>query len=287
MNLNNREIATGIILLSFLIFAIYKSTDKKSLFSSFGLVVKSLFEKHIFITIVLLIFYIYFEIKFLTYIGFFEPSLLKESIIWSFGAFVLIVKHAKITEDDNFSEKLVLDNLKFIVVFEFICNMYTFNLFIELILVFCVTMLILLKTVGEYQEKNEDTLRLLKVIDFLLNVFGLVIIVFTINQLVNNYNNINIVNSLKSFFLPLMLILLYLPFYYIVILYSKYEMIFVSVQFFVKDKNLSNHLKRKIFTYGFLNYSRLKIIHNNLYQFQKDNTISEIDESFERFIFNQ
>lgn len=287
MDFNNREIATLIVLLSFLIFTIYKANDKKDLYSSFMIVIKALFARQIFIIIILLISYLYYEIKFLKYIGFFEPSLLKEVIIWSFGAFGLILKHTKITEDENFSEKLILDNLKFIVIFEFICNMYTFNLFVEVIIIFSVTMLILMKTVSDYQEKNETNLRTVKIINFLLNIFSLVIIIFTINQLINNYNSIEIVRNLKSFFLPLMLILFYLPFYYMVILYSKYEMIFISMQFFIKDINLNNHLKRKVFTYCFLDYSRLKRIHQNLYHFQKNNTKSEIDESFDKFIINQ
>lgn len=282
MVFNNREIATILIFITFIIFALYKSEDRQDILSKFMLLIKAIFSKYLLTTIILFSTYMYYEISFLQKITFVDSSMLKESIIWSFGAFLLIVKHREIIRNDNFIKKLLLDNLKFIVLFEFICSMYTFNLFVEIILVFTATVLFMLQAVLENKELDKDEDLTLKVINFLISSLGFIIIIFTLNQFYNNYDEFKTLQNIKSFILPLVLIFLYLPFYYLVILYSKYELIFVMVNFIFNNDNkkLNSYLKRKIFFNSFLNYSKLKTIHPNLYNFNGCQTKLEIDNVY-------
>ncbi len=285
MEFNNREIASVIIVIGFLTYAIYKSKDRESLFKYFKDLLKFLFVRQIQIIVILFAIYIYYEIHFLKYIGYIDSSLIKESLIWSFGAFGLIVNHSKIVQNQNFIKKLIYDNLKFIALFEFICNMYTFNIVIEIILVFSTTILVMLKTYTELNIEKKDYKLILQIINVILSIVGSVIILFTINKLINDYSTIELTSNIKSFILPLIMISLYMPFYYLVILYSKYEIIFISMNYFVKDKTLKSYLKRKILLKCLLNYSKLKTIHQNIYNFKMDSSKSDIDKSFEQINF--
>ncbi len=276
---NNREIASFIVLVLFISFALYKSKDKKGLFSSFLSLLKHIFVKQIFITIILFSAYIYWEIKLLYEVGFIESSMIKESIFWSLGAFGLIMKHQDIIKEEKFVRKLILDNLKLLVLFEFIYNMYSFNLAIEIILIFIGTVLIMMKTIMGNKDLNEGEALLMKIINFILSILVITTIIFTIIQLYSNYNEINVIQNIKSFFLPLVMIILYIPFYYLLLLYTKYEMVFITVNFFIKEnQKINNYLKRKIFLNSLINYTKLKKIHTKLFEFQGSKTKKEIDD---------
>lgn len=279
MDFNNREIALSIVFVIFIAFALYKDKENNEILSQVWSLIRIIFSKHLFIIIVLFSIYMYYEILFLKKMTFFDYSMLKESLIWAFGAFGLIINHTMVTENKNFIKKLIFDNLKFVVLFEFICTMYTFNLFLEVILVFITTILFIMKIVMENKESNEDEKFTLKIINFLINSLGFVIILFTINELYTHYNELNILTNVKSFLLPLVLIFFYMPFYYSVILYAKYEQLFVSIGFYTRGNvKITRYLKKKIILNCFLNYSKLQTTHFNIYQVQGIDSEEEINK---------
>lgn len=284
MEFNNREIASFAVLALFILFVFYKSKDRKELLFGLLAVLKHFFVKQIFVTVILFSVYIYCEILFLYKIGFIETSMIKESIFWSLGAFGLIINHQNIVKEEKFVRKLILDNLKLLALFEFIYNMYTFNLFVEIILISIGTFLIMVKIVISNKDLNKGEALLMKIIDFILGIIVIITIIFAISHIYRNYNEINVIQNIKSFFLPLVMIILYIPFYYLLLLYAKYEMVFVSVNFFTKNNKENNsYLKRKIFVNCFLSYRKLKNIHTKLFNFQGSKSKQDINNIWDSF----
>ena len=65
-----------------------------------------------------------------------DLSLLKDTLLWYFGvATVMFFSAHEATRGSRSFRSLVLKNLQFAIVLEFIVNLYVFNIFVELLLV--------------------------------------------------------------------------------------------------------------------------------------------------------
>ena len=129
--LDNREIAIFFWMGILFLWAIFNKKIRQSLIG----VLKALTKKAVAISSLLMILYIGLMIYLSQKIDLWRPSNLGETILWIFGvAFVMFVNVNHASEDYYF-RNIVVDNLKFVVILEFITNVYVFNLWIELILV--------------------------------------------------------------------------------------------------------------------------------------------------------
>ena len=286
MEFNNREIASFVVFISFIIYILFAITkdinSKKELYLSLVSITQILFSKHILVINIFFLIYMMVEIWFLYQIKFIDNSILKESIIWFFGAYVLIINHHKIVKQKYFIKKLIFDNLKLLALFQFIFNMYPFNLFVEIILIFSLTLLYAVKIFLETKKIFDDNEKLtIKYMDFILSTIVVIIFLFTFIQVYNNYHEIKIIQNMKIFLLPLILIIFYLPFYYLFVSYSEYEQICNSIDFYTRNISVSDYIKRKVFIHCFLNYSKLKNMHKNINKFQNSDTKKNVDAIFQ------
>lgn len=273
---NSRELASILIASIFVIFAIYKIDDKKSIFKQFFDLFLQFFQKKFRIIQYYFLAYILIEIIILHNFFYWDKSYLKDTIMWMFPAYFLIIKHNKLVEQKHFIKNILIDNLKFIAIFEFMVNLYTFNFIFEFIMLTIITFIVLMQTVMEYQEQREDTKLVKKVFNFILSFFTIIILFLTIKSIYDDYQNIVITDLIKKFFLPFLLTLFYLPFYYILILIFKYETIFVLIDLYQKNKWLNIYTKIKIILSCFISYDRLKKINLRTFFLSKANSKEEI-----------
>lgn len=281
MDINNRELATITIILFLLSYAFYKDKER-GIIKQLKLLLKSLFAKPILITILLFILYISLEVFILSEIGFWERNLLKDTIIWSITAFALIVNHQHIIQKEHFLKQIIIDNIKLIALFEFIMNFYSFNYIAELFIVGIVTLIVGMQAVIPLEQNNVNIELTKKVLNIIQAIIGAIILYFTITKLLDNSSEFFITNTLKSFLLPLVLILLYIPFYYLLIIYAKFELINRVIDIFIEDATLSKYLKKLILQKSLLRYGKLKVIHPKIYLFSKLNTKNEFKEKLEK-----
>lgn len=90
-----------------------------------------------------------------------------------FTAFALLFDLAdKVMQLDYFRQKL-LENVKILLLLEFISNTYTFGFFIEVILVFGLTVLGMMKLLAETEKEHQNLARFL---DRLIGFLGFLII---------------------------------------------------------------------------------------------------------------
>ncbi|MFW5794768.1 MAG: hypothetical protein ACOCRK_11700 [bacterium] len=255
---NNREIAIGLWLLVIFILMIRKKNIRNFLKG----LLKRLFNIKILVSILLMFMSTIIIVLLLYYINFWDSSLLKDTIIWFlFIGIVTCVNTLASRRDEDELKKIIYDNLRVLILIEFIINYYTFSLIIELIIMPFITLIFLLEILVEKEEKYLSVKKLLKTVQ---TVIGFFLIFYFISNLVSSYQSFISYKTLKSFLLPIILSLFYLPFIYLFFLYSKYEMVFVRLQMgSLKSKELINYAKIEIIKTCIFDLNKVKKLLND------------------------
>ena len=222
--LNNREWALVIWIFVFVIFTLV-SPKMGQVRKSFRKVLKAFFVKAIITTLALMIIYITIIILGLAKIGLWESHQLKNTIVWaiSVGALSLFrIESAK--NDPHFFKNSVLDNLKLIAIIQFVVGVYTFGILVELILVPILAVLGALLAMAQTDEKYH---LVKKIFNGILATLGVVFILHTIYMLATNFREFAKAQTIYNFSIPPLLTFLYLPFIFIMMVFTSYELVFV------------------------------------------------------------
>jgi len=78
--------------------------------------------------------------------------------------------------------------------------------------------------------------------------FGFFLILYALGKVITNYHDLATLHNLREFVLPPLLTLAYIPFLYFFALIMAYEMLFMRLGIFVKDKRLLAFTKWRIFS---------------------------------------
>jgi hypothetical protein len=238
---NNREIATAIWLIIACIFLLFIGNIVTSLPNLF----KAFFKTKILTPLFLMMTYTTGIVFILYQVCLWTTSLLKDTIYW-FGSTGIVLASKFITSRNNVSlfKETVVDSLKIVMIIEFIINTYTFSLLGELILVPVVTFIVLINTIAETDKKYSSVK---KPTYGLLIIIGIAILGFAISKAVSDYKILGSMETLRSFLLPPLLTLLFLPFLYFLVLCSNYEQLFVRLDLgHKKSKELKRYAKKEI-----------------------------------------
>src|SRR2546421_9768941 len=129
---NNREKALIIWILIVLVLLL----ANKDIRPSFLSVLKALFATKIVIALLVMLAYISLVVFAAYTVHFWDLSLLKDTIMWVLGtAVIMFVNYDKAIKESHYFKKVLLDNVKLVILLEFIINFYVFNLVVELLLV--------------------------------------------------------------------------------------------------------------------------------------------------------
>jgi len=258
---NTREIAVIIWLLVFMAWAISKKNIRDSLFR----VGKAFLNKKILSVIIAAILYASLIVFILSEIRIWETSLIKDTTFWFVGtAFVLLMNVNKATQDNGYFKKILIDSLKLVLVLEFVVNLYTFNLLIELILV---PFLVAIIAMSAYAETKKEYLSFKKMCDLILLIFGIFLIFYVLAKVLGDYRSFATSENMRAFVLSPLLTFAYVPFLYLFALMMAYENLFLRIGFFVKDnKALAKVTKRKIILLCHLNLRKLNRFSRNSMQ---------------------
>ncbi len=144
--------------------------------------------------------------------------------------------------DESFLKNSIKDNLKVLVVLEFLINFYVFSLWIELLLVPVFGILGGLLGIAASNKQYEAVQ---KSLNYVMAIIGTFFIGYALYMTVSDFNNFFTLNNFESFILPVLLTIMFLPFIYSWALYANYETLFIRLQFFVRDKSLLSYVKKK------------------------------------------
>ncbi|QYA26683.1 hypothetical protein G3I01_14650 [Gramella sp. MT6] len=247
---NTREIALffwSIIILTWIL-------SKMESWGSFKKVLSTFFSDKIITPILLSIIYAETIILILALFDYWDLKFLKDTLFWFIGSAIISIFNAnKATENPDYFKKNILDNIKFIIVFEFIINFYTLPLFWEIILIPFLLIISLADKI--FQDRKEIATK--KFTTGILTIFGIFLLSFSITNLVKNFEAFASLNTLKIFLLPIILTVLFIPFTYLLAVYMKYENMFIFVGFRFKNKQQEfNKIKWRIFKFCLFNLNK-------------------------------
>lgn len=251
ITLTNREFAIAIWMLILLILALCSKSIRHSLSD----VLKALFVRKLLIPLLILLFYVFLNVLFLKYIHFWDLSALKDTVFWTFGVAVTSYFNIeKAITNETYFRDFIIDNVKLIAIIEFVQNLYSFSLPVELIVIPVLTFIIMVRVIA---DKKPEYKTVKKLFDFILGLFGIFLIVFTIKEVVFGFSDFATIINLRDFLLPLVLSILFIPFIYLMALYVQYENLFVRIDIVNVKSKFVNRAKRKIFFSCFLNLNKL------------------------------
>lgn len=253
--LTTREIASLIWLAIFIFFLVFKKIIP---FKKIKDIFVSIFHKKILIVFIIIIIYTV-TILFIIYkIQFWNLKFAKDFIVWFVMAGLpLCFSRAMVKKEYNSFRKIIKDNIKLVAVVLLIVNIYTFNIFIELIIIPILFIITILQVFSELDDKYKQFVKWPTIVLFIIVV---VMIIHSIKEIVCNFNYSIFIYLLIDLFMPLLMSILYLPLAYLIGVYSVYDDIYSRINLLkvISEKEKLDRKKYIVKTFK-LSYRKLVI----------------------------
>lgn len=238
--LSTREWAIAIWVMAIIAYLVF-SPKTNGIGEQFKGFLKAFFVRPIISTFLLMTIYVVIVVNIYSQVGIWEWHQLKNTIFWYFSiAAISLLKINSVKESPNYLKDSVINNIKLIGVIEFLTNVYTFNIFIELILV---PILFILGAMLALAQNNKEHNPMEGLLNWVLGVVGSVILVFTVYMMVTNFGELATEEKAYDFFVPPILTLAYIPFMMFMVMYTTYENVFRRLHIFVKGGFLRFYAK--------------------------------------------
>ena len=252
---SNREIS--VVFWTFLIVIIFFFMN----ISGSKHLVKSFFARKLVFIYGVMAVYLSTIIYFLYRIKLWETSLFKDFIFWLItSAFVMLLNFNKLQSSKDF-KNIFLQLLTISAIAEFIAGNYNFSLIKEMLLIPAVTFISLLAIVAE--QKKRENARVIKLLNSILSFLGFFILGYVIFRLIQSPLELFSLGNLKAFLFTPLLTIFFIPFVFILVVYSKYELIFMNINHYkFLSKRRKSEIKLAIFMFGNINLKYLKNAHN-------------------------
>ena len=153
---------------------------------------------------------------------------LKDIILWLIFSGISYCVNSIIKGDTEHLKSTVKDNFRVIVIFEYFIGTFTFKFWIEMLIIPVITILTLMNVVAESEEKYRGVHKL---IDIVLACIGWYMLWGAVNVGFKEYKELNAINTLVSFMIPIVYTILILPLEFGLEIYSDYEQVFVRMKF--------------------------------------------------------
>lgn len=278
---SNREISIAIWTILFIAWVIFMAIKDLKIRVSIYQLFKALVNKKIVIFIFITFFYVAISIIFLSNLSIWNWMYLKDVILWFLFVGLPICFNTVVKRDKEYFSEMVKNNFKVAVFIEFLVGTFTFSMFTEFLLVPISTFLFLLYSVSKLKASYKPAEKFLS---FILNILGLIIL-FSVGRIaIQNYAELNILELLITFSIPITMTIIFLPLSYSFALYSGYEMLFLPLKFRLPNKEKRKMVKRKIAWTCRLSITKVKYF-NKYYlgKFYSSITEKEINEIIKSF----
>jgi hypothetical protein len=240
-SLSNRELATIIWLLIFISITLTQKSIRKSI----GSVLTAFIAKKILTVILASLLYTSVIILILYKLKLWQLSFLKDSFYWySMTALVILFNLNDTSKNKNYFKDILLQNIRFMIIIEFIVNIYSFSFWIELIFI---PIFILISIITAYGEVYAEYKKVGEIGSTILSIIGLTLFALSIIEIIKSIDNYANAEELKIFLFPIILSITFIPFAYMTAIYMEYELLFARMKIFQFDKKLLRFAKRRLF----------------------------------------
>lgn len=277
--LSTREWATIIWAVLLLAFVLRNRECRKGIRN----VIKQFFASKLRILLEIILLYVLIITVIFFYLPLWENIYIKDIIIWFLcSGFAICMNSVSNEADEKYIKYVLKDNLKMTIILEFIMSTFTFNIWIELVIIPIITIITVMNVMAERKEEYRTVHKLL---DFVLAVTGFWILYETIKIGVNEYKELNVLNTLVSFMIPIVYLILITPLEYALELYSKYETLFVRMTF-KEEKNKKVKRRHRIFIIRACKISVHRVLlfqreyYGKMYVIMKDEEFEQLMKDF-------
>ena len=247
-----RELAISIY---FVLFVIYLFWNKKLRPDVFKLI-KSAFQPALVKMFLIVACYGAFITILLSLLPFWKNIYLKDIIIWI--VFVGVpVSFSAVNKNSDYYKSMIVKNFAISALLEFIMGTFTFSLIAELIIQ---PVLVVLFVFQAFSDKKEEYKDVNKFFTTIITIFGFVLLILTIREIVIQAKQLNKFDLLIEFLTPIIYSVAFVPLAYLIAVYAKYEEIFCLYWFNNKtteQKTAKSRRKQAIKTCG-LSYKKQK-----------------------------
>lgn len=271
---SSREIATGIwMFLAILAIGLSRHSFRQSLIN----VLLAFCRTKILVLFLCMVCYVSGMIVILERIGVWNVSHLKDTVLWFLFTGV-IVANTVITsaQADHIFSKIVRDSLKIVIVIQFLVNTYTFSLPIEIFIVPAIAFIAMLNAVAQSDPQYKSVAKFISLVQAAI---GILILFAVIVKAASDYSSLFTVDALRNILLAPTLTILFLPFAYVLAVYSNYDQIIARLNNGAeKDPTLIKYAKGRIFDYARLKLCRVVKITTMASDLMKIRSKADVDQ---------
>lgn len=277
---NNREIAL-ILWLAVIVLAVLLSKLRKSLVP----IVKILASKMFLIIFSLIGAYLFGIILLLKNLEVWQTSNLKDVLFWLFTVGLILVFKINDAKSNAYFKGIFLSAIKWTIILEFVVNLYSFSLFIEIVILPVLVFLAMTQAVAKMDDKHKVVSKFLQNV---IAIAGLSIFCYSLYKTVINFEAVLTFQNLVSFLLPSTITILFIPFVYFLALYSTYESYFIHLDFMTVKKDKVKETKKLILRIANINLDKLLRIKKNFEKrvFYDDTNLKEYIRVISRKSYN-
>lgn len=213
-----------------------RSSKRQNLKEPLRSLLKALFSRHIVSAVVLMGMYVGLSIYVLSFVGLWDSSQIKNTIVWYFtvATFSLFrLEHFKAKPRQL--RDTVLDNLKLVGIIEYLVGNYTFHIAVELILV---PVLFILGCIVAFAEAKPEYQQAHKFLNGLLVIIGLSILGATFYLMFADFGKVASRDGVYDFFVPPLLTVAYTPFIAFMVIYSTYQTVLIMLRYSIKSRSV-------------------------------------------------
>jgi hypothetical protein len=190
-------------------------------------------------------------------VGWWNINLLKDTVVWFlFSGIALAASGLRLGTSTGEWRAVLRDQVKALILVEYVVNTYTFSLWIELLLVPLLVFIALLDVVAQMDPKTAAVAKLTTALQAIL---GLIVIASAIHHAVATRDTFSSADALRSLALAPLLSLSLLPVVFFFSLIAAYEELFVRLDIGLrKDSRVVRCAKRVLFRHLELRPSRVR-----------------------------
>ena len=238
-SLSNYELSTLIIISVIIALSLFKKSTRKSYYS----ILKIIFSKWILLMLSTRVVYSFLIIFTLYKVNFWDFTLLKDSIFWFIGSAVFVLFNLNKANSKAFFKNLFKDNLKLIIVLEFIAGVHEYELLNTTIIY---VIIIFLALIQAYINTQKTESKLNDFINICLAIFGLSTIILSIIDIANDWQAFFNIDNLKVFLLPIILSICFIPCVYTIAFLMKLQDVFIRLKLRIRDIKMLRYAKKRV-----------------------------------------
>lgn len=240
MTLTTREMALVVWSAVFFAWALSKRGVRQSL----GGIFRAAVHWKILVPAIVVVAYSAAIVSGLHWVGLWGWDLLKDTILWLvFSGLALAFSGVQLNSDVPTWRRVLTDQLKAVVLVEYIVNVYTFPLWVELVLA---PTLVFVGMVDAFARLDPKYKSVAQLTGFLLAVFGFAVLGFAVRQAIAA-GPFSTPSALRDVLLAPVLSLALLPLVHVFFLISAYEQLFLMLSIGPKkDPGVVRYAKRRL-----------------------------------------